>query len=58
MTDIDDLVRDIALDREHQMRAVRAALDALLNHGRQGVILADEVGCGKTYEALGTAALL
>ena len=48
----------MALGREHQTAAVRAALDALLNQGRRGVVLADEVGCGKTFEALGTLALL
>lgn len=40
------------------MRAVRAALEALLVRDQRGVVLADEVGCGKTYEALGIAALL
>ncbi|NUQ72067.1 MAG: DEAD/DEAH box helicase family protein [Polyangiaceae bacterium] len=55
---IDQLVSQIGLDREHQMRAVRAALEALLVRKQRGVVLADEVGCGKTYEALGIAALL
>ncbi len=56
--DIDRLVSRISLDRDNQMRAVRAALDALLVRGKRGIVLADEVGCGKTYEALGIAALL
>lgn len=58
MIDLDALMAGISLDREHQMRAVRAALDALLVQNRRGVVLADEVGCGKTFEALGAAALL
>lgn len=56
--DIDHLSSHISLDRDHQMRAVRAALEALLVRGQSGIVLADEVGCGKTYEALGAAALL
>lgn len=50
----------------NQCRAVRAAYEALKrNHkgrrlidSRRGVVLADEVGIGKTFEALATAALL
>lgn len=56
--DLDGLLGNLSLDREHQMRAVRAALRMLLVDGRRGVVLADEVGCGKTFEALGAAALL
>lgn len=56
--DLDHLVSQISLDREHQMRAVRASLEAFLVRGQGGMVLADEVGCGKTYEALATAALL
>jgi superfamily II DNA or RNA helicase len=56
--DIDHLLSQISLDRDHQMRAVRRALEALLLCGQRGIVLADEVGCGKTYEALGIAALL
>ncbi|KYF96894.1 hypothetical protein BE20_58910 [Sorangium cellulosum] len=56
--DIHQLAARIGLDREHQMRAVRAALEALLVRGQRGIVLADEVGCGKTYEALGLTALL
>lgn len=58
MTDLTSLLSCIELRRENQMRAVRAALEALLVRGQSGVVLADEVGCGKTYEALATAALL
>lgn len=43
---------------EDQQRAVAAALGSLLCDGRRGVVLADEVGFGKTYEALAVAALL
>lgn len=55
---VDELVGKITLHRENQTRAVRAALEALLVRGQRGVVLADEVGCGKTYEALAIAALL
>lgn len=41
-----------------QDRAVAAALRSLLQEERQGVVLADEVGFGKTYEALAVMALL
>src|SRR5512132_3012972 len=56
--DINQLTSRIVLKRDHQMRAVRAGLEALLVREQRGVVLADEVGCGKTYEALGIAALL
>jgi SNF2 family DNA or RNA helicase len=52
------LAAKINLEREHQQRAVQWALTRLLDHSQRGVILADEVGCGKTYEALATLALL
>ena len=43
---------------DHQEDAVAAALRTLLVEGRRGVVLADEVGYGKTYEALATMVLL
>ena len=50
--------------RPNQIRAVAAALEAAEGRGdkallkqRRGAILADEVGMGKTWEALGTALL-
>jgi SNF2-related domain/Helicase conserved C-terminal domain len=43
---------------EAQEHAVRTALTGLLVHERKGVVLADEVGFGKTYEALAIMALL
>jgi SNF2 domain-containing protein len=43
---------------EEQERAVRSALATLLVDERKGVVLADEVGFGKTYEALAIMALL
>ncbi|WP_153818479.1 DEAD/DEAH box helicase [Polyangium spumosum] len=58
MVDIDELLSHIDLNADDQMLAVRAALDALLVREQSGVVLADEVGCGKTYEALGITALL
>ncbi|MDC3961072.1 SNF2-related protein [Polyangium jinanense] len=58
MVDIDKLLSHISLARDNQMLAVRAALDALLVREQSGIVLADEVGCGKTYEALGITALL
>ncbi|GIK36909.1 MAG: hypothetical protein BroJett011_07420 [Chloroflexota bacterium] len=48
----------IDLERDHQKRAVRWALEQLLGAKQCGVVLADEVGCGKTYEALTLLALL
>ena len=56
--DVVELASRIGLDREHQMRALRSALEAMLVRGQRGIVLADEVGCGKTYEALGITALL
>ena len=41
-----------------QEHAVRTALTSMLIHERKGVVLADEVGFGKTYEALAIMALL
>lgn len=58
MTSIDALVSKLALHRDVQMRALRSTLEALLTRQQRGMVLADEVGCGKTYEALGAAALL
>jgi superfamily II DNA or RNA helicase len=43
---------------EAQEHAVRTALTSLLVLERKGVVLADEVGFGKTYEALAIMALL
>jgi len=43
---------------EAQERAVAAALRSLLVEEKRGVVLADEVGFGKTYEALAIMALL
>jgi SNF2 family DNA or RNA helicase len=43
---------------EAQQRSVQTALTSLLVHERRGVVLADEVGFGKTYEALAIMALL
>lgn len=45
-------------EHKHQDAAVLWALRQLIDRDRVGVILADEVGCGKTYEALAIAALL
>lgn len=57
--DIETLTAGLKLDRQpHQMRAIRAALEAMLVRKQRGIVLADQVGFGKTYEALGTAALL
>lgn len=52
--DIEALVSDLRLGPGHedQERVVTAALRRLLVHGQRGVVLADEVGFGKTYEAL------
>lgn len=55
---IETLTAGLKLQRPHQTRAIQAALEAMLVREQQGIVLADEVGCGKTYEALGTAALL
>jgi SNF2 family DNA or RNA helicase len=50
----------LSLGKDHQAqeRTVRSALTSLLVDGRKGVVLADEVGFGKTYEALAIMALL
>jgi len=48
----------LGADHELQEQAVAAALHSLLVEGRRGVVLADEVGFGKTYEALAVMALL
>lgn len=57
--DIVELVRSLPLGKhDDQSRAAAAALEALLVHGLKGVVLADEVGCGKTYEALAVMTLL
>jgi hypothetical protein len=58
--DVARLVRRLPLGKGHegQERAVAAALDALLVRGHRGVVLADEVGFGKTYEALAVLTLL
>ena len=58
--DVARLVSRLPLGKGHegQERAVAAALDALLVRGHRGVVLADEVGFGKTYEALAVLTLL
>lgn len=58
--EVRDLSRRLCLGRGHQAQelAVRSALTSLLVEGRHGVVLADEVGFGKTYEALAIMALL
>ena len=48
----------IDLGRRHQHAAVAWTLTRLLTASQKGVVLADEVGCGKTYEALAVLALL
>lgn len=52
--DIEGLVSSLPLGPGHedQERVVAAALRRFLVHGQRGVVLADEVGFGKTYEAL------
>jgi SNF2 family DNA or RNA helicase len=52
--EIAGLVSDVPLGPGHddQMRVVAAALRRLLVQRQRGVVLADEVGFGKTYEAL------
>ena len=59
-SDVDSLCKRLHLGTGHELqeRAVVAALRSLLVEGRRGVVLADEVGFGKTYEALAVAALL
>jgi hypothetical protein len=56
---VDRLSRGISLgEHSEQEQAVRAALHRLLVEGARGVVLADEVGFGKTYEALAIASHL
>lgn len=52
--DIEALVSDVSLGPGHedQQRVVTAALRRLLINEQPGIVLADEVGFGKTYEAL------
>src|SRR5262245_31279010 len=54
------LVKSLSLGADHdlQQRAVASALEAFLIRSQRGVVLADEVGFGKTYEALATMVLL
>ena len=54
------LVDRLSLGRHHeaQEQTVAAALRSLLVEDRRGVVLADEVGSGKTYEALAIMTLL
>lgn len=58
--EIKNLCSCISLGAGHeaQERTVYAALNNLLSEGKRGVVLADEVGFGKTYEALAIMALL
>lgn len=49
---------DLGKGHEHQYRAVYCALSRLIKDKQRGIILADEVGSGKTYEALASLALL
>ncbi len=57
---IQSVVARLPLGEGHRLQedAVAAALNSLLCEGRRGVVLADEVGFGKTYEALAIMALL
>jgi hypothetical protein len=57
---VDAMVGRLPLGSEHELQehAVAAALRSLLCEDRRGVVLADEVGFGKTYEALAVMALL
>jgi hypothetical protein len=48
----------LGIGHELQDNAVAAALRGFLVENRRGVVLADEVGFGKTYEALAVASLL
>ena len=50
-------VKELDLGRTHQVNAYRFARRELSNRGG-GIILADGVGLGKTYEALATVATL
>jgi SNF2 family DNA or RNA helicase len=56
--EINKLASLIDLERDHQRSAVLWALTRFLEAKQRGVVLADEVGCGKTYEALAVLALL
>lgn len=58
--DIEALVATLPLGSGHedQERVVAAALRRFLIQGQRGVVLADEVGFGKTYEALAVVAHL
>lgn len=58
--DVRLLCTKLSLGADHtaQEQAVRSALTSLLVENRKGVVLADEVGFGKTYEALSVMALL
>jgi type I site-specific restriction endonuclease len=58
--DVSGLVARLPLGAGHELQeqAVAAALNSLLCEGRRGVVLADEVGFGKTYEALAVMTLL
>jgi hypothetical protein len=57
---VDQMVAKLPLGAGHELqeRAVAAALRSILCEGYRGVVLADEVGFGKTYEALAVMALL
>lgn len=57
---VNEMVAKLPLGPDHKLQehAVAAALYSLLSDGRKGVVLADEVGFGKTYEALAIMALL
>ncbi len=52
------LASQIQLGRDHQQAVVSWALERLVGNGQVGVVLADEVGSGKTYEALAIMSLL
>lgn len=56
--EINKLASMIDLGRDHQNSAVLWGLKRLLDARQCGIILGDEVGCGKTYEALAIFALL
>jgi len=57
---IQNLVARLPLGEGHRLQedAVAAALNSLLCENHRGVVLADEVGFGKTYEALAVMTLL
>jgi SNF2 family DNA or RNA helicase len=57
---VDEMVARLPLGTEHELQeqAVAAALRGFLVENKRGVVLADEVGFGKTYEALATMAHL